>query len=378
MLNPQLAGSLPVEVVSGIALWADEPGFRLESVSMLPPGVSQPPIAADTGVSFDQLVRADSLMYFGGSDFELAGVAGGLALGIAQLISADFGSLATPSARPADFSSDFSLEYLEEQFATAEQILGFDLRADLFDQLEGEFAFAFSLGSSLVGFTDLGGVAVAEVKSHDRVAESVQRLARWIDQSSEEVDVATRLVDGDIVYQIRPAEEEDVSPVAVSLFPLPELGVVNDHLLAGLGRGINDFVNGPSFSLADDGWYQRVLETLPADYSQVMYINVGQIVELVNQAQAEMDDPRDAALACTAFASQQEAQTAYDRDALENAALDQDFDGEACDDFFVGATPGVTPVAAGSNDAIEAYAMVVFEQDGMARSSAILYIAEPA
>jgi hypothetical protein len=86
---------------------------------------------------------------------------------------------------------------------------------------------------------------------------------------------------------------------------------------------------------------------------------------------------QDADPACLEFDSQVDAQTAYDEDPFENSNLDQDFDGQACEDFFNPAPTVATPVPpSGGIEALESAASVAFEDDGKIYSSGILVVGE--
>ena len=93
----------------------------------------------------------------------------------------------------------------------------------------------------------------------------------------------------------------------------------------------------------------------------------------------------DASESCASYATQEEAQAAYDAAEPDTFDLDQDFDGEVCEDFFAasaettGTTDEASAEAALANvdySAIKAFASVSYEENGMARSSSILYISE--
>ena len=374
-LAPQLAGMPATDLFIGMAVWADDPGFRIDTVSALPPGGQPPPLPQNAPITFDERVGADALFFFGGSGLEVTGVTGSYAFNVAQLITMSFGMGGTPV--PASLEMQLSPDYINEQFAAAEALLGFDLRDDLFGLIEGEFAFAFSLGTLFIGPPDLSGLLVADVREPDRVAESLQRLARLIEREDADTDISVRRIDGDTIYTLSPAPDDpDTSPV-VSVLPANEFGVLDDQIVAGLGSGIDDYVRGPRQSLAGNEQYQRVMAELPAEHSQIVYVDLGQIVDLVTRLQQQAEGTVvDAAPACADYPTQARAQEAYGREPLANANLDQDFDGQVCEDFFAAATPGATPVPVGSYDAIEAFASVTYARDGLPAASSILYIAE--
>jgi hypothetical protein len=83
----------------------------------------------------------------------------------------------------------------------------------------------------------------------------------------------------------------------------------------------------------------------------------------------------DADPSCGDYASQEEAQAAYDEDNFENYQLDLDWDGEACEDYFAPATPVTADAGAGMLN-VSALAAVTWAEDGRTGSNAIIVIGE--
>lgn len=375
---PQYAGmgGAIFDFDSGMTLSADASGFRFDAIGIAPedsPMLAMLPENVD--LTADERVAADTFVFAAGTDLGPTGALNSVAVSIAQLVNqAAGGAAATPM--PTDPFAAFNAEYVEEQFAGAEDVLGFDLRADLFDQFVGEFAFALSLPSFGAGGLDFNGVFASGLDDEETVANSLTRLARLIDTAVSgsdiaDIDVTTRQLDGDRVYVLQDPENPEIFSA--------EFGVVGEEVLAGIGSGINDYVTRPASPLADDPRYLAVMESLPADNYQAAYINIGQIVSFLEMTGVVEGGAAaattDADPACADYATQASAQEAYDADPFEEAALDQDFDGNACEDFFADATP-TAGVAGGSLSAIEAFAAVNYRTDdpGVVGSSAILFI----
>ena len=354
---------------SGFVLWADAPGFRMDTIALVPAGEEPPFLPENADITWDERVSAETLFFVGGT--APPGMFSGLALSLAEAINAGFGhAQATPVAIATDFAERLSPEYAEEQLAAAERILGFDLQAELFDQFGGEYVVAGSFSGLLLGALGVSAVVATEVEDPATVADSMQQVARLIETSPDAPDVTTRQVNGDTVHVVRDPDQTDI--------PAIEFGVVGNELVTGVGTGLDDFVNGPADSLANDEQYQRVLATLPDEYYQVTYVDLEQIVSVVTMFMGSMmgTDVEDADPACADFSTQAAAQETYDADPFANSDLDQDFDGEACEDFF-DAAPAATPLTTGSYEAIEALAAVAYRGEGVIGSSTILYIAEP-
>jgi hypothetical protein len=173
-----------------------------------------------------------------------------------------------------------------------------------------------------------------------------------------------------------------------------EFGVVGDQFVLGSGEAI-DRLESPEGSLADNAQYQTVMANLPAEGNGYLYIDLTQALPLLEATSEEADDfdfggmgeITDASDTCANYATQADAQAAYDAGEPDTFDLDQDFDGEVCEDFFAPAAD-VDQDAADDADgsemdfsdidysAVTAYGLVLHEENGLQRKSAILFIAE--
>lgn len=375
-LSPMLAQNDAQRSYVGITLRADDPGFRIESVMMAAPGVSFDAYLPDEGfeITADERVPDDTFLFLGGANLGPSGAFAGLTPILAAAVN-DGLAAGTPTAdaSPADPAVVGSAADLEAEVARAEETLGFDLEDDLFGQLVDEFVFAFSLpGLGGGDGFDFGFVVASGTDDEATVADSLQKLARVIDARGEGVDVSTRTVDGDRVFVLGIPDATGV--------PEFEFGVVGEEALFGTRSGIDDYLEGPSAPLAEDERYQRVLATLDGEEPfQVVYLDLSQIAPFLADVAGATSGGTgvvDADPACGDYDDATGAQEAFDADPIEQAALDQDFDGEACEDYFATGTPVATPAITGP-EAIEALAAVTYERDGMIVNSAILAITEP-
>jgi hypothetical protein len=169
---------------------------------------------------------------------------------------------------------------------------------------------------------------------------------------------------------------------------------VGDRFVIGEGEAISRFEGDPEESLATNPQFQAVMDTLPVEHNGLVYIDLERAIPVLEVASEQsedfdlggFDEFPDASESCANYASQEEAQTAYDAAESGTFDLDQDFDGEVCEDFFVAetATPESTDEASEMADAfadvdysaIKAFASVTYDDEGMNRSSAIIYISE--
>jgi hypothetical protein len=139
------------------------------------------------------------------------------------------------------------------------------------------------------------------------------------------------------------------------------------------------------------------MATLPAEHNGLLYVDMTQAIPILEATAEEPPDLGlegdmgipDASESCANYATQAEAQAAYDAAEPGTFDLDQDFDGQVCEDYF--AAPAAAEEAAEPSEsqqvaavatamdlsAIKAFAAVTYDdEDGNHRSSSILYIPE--
>lgn len=350
---------------SGFVLQADQPGLRIESVSVPDATTAVQPAAAVS--EFATKTPADALLFLNGIDLgqtrvldTLGAVLIGLAFG--------FGDGSDPGAGfPADE------EGIARQFEQLAGTLGVNLQTDLLQQLSGEFGlWARAEPDSAYGFQVLFASGLTEVRT---VEDALTQLNLVIQGAgSGETAIVTREIGDGSVSQI------DMGPDA----PPIEYGVVDGELLIGDGDAVDVYTPGVAASLAESEQYRAVMDELPANGSGVFYVDLVQAIPLA-QALSETagetaGSDGDANSACANYETQAEAQAAYDSQETGTFELDQDFDGQACEDFFnapadSGAAEAVTDeLSTVDLSAFQAFATVFHEEGGMQRTSSLLYI----
>jgi hypothetical protein len=357
-----LGDGLPtLDAYTGLVVYASPAGFRLDTIS-LPSTDAPAPGEGNFDSGLVERVPADTLLFLNGVNLGANPLLRAVALAFAQAINGE-----EPGVVPEGVSLD---EYAAQQYEGAAALLGFNLDTDLVSQLSGEFAIALSV-TNLLSPDGISGVIVSGVTDPVIVADAVAKVALIVASGvGETATVSTRDVDGDTVNVY-----EDSS----SGFPLRvEYGVVGDRLIIGLGNGLDLVVNGPDGSLADSEGYQAAMAELPAEHGASAYVDLAQVISFVQfflGASGGSEDFEDASPDCAEYGSQEEAQDAYNADPGGLIDLDQDFDGDACEDFFATADEA-TPAGTPDLSKIRALATVQFERDGLSGSSTILYIAE--
>ena len=168
----------------------------------------------------------------------------------------------------------------------------------------------------------------------ETVSNALQQLSFLIQGASgTETPLTTREVGGGQVYVIELGDEAGSTL---------EFGVVDDNLVVGKGDAVDRFGDAPEDSLAENTQFQAVMDTLPVEYNGLTYIDLAQAIPLMEVAAEESEDIglggaeeiTDASESCADYETQEEAQAAYDAAESGTFDLDQDFDGEVCEDYF--------------------------------------------
>jgi hypothetical protein len=376
------ADQFSTESFTGMTIAADEPGFRVETVTMATEGETLPAGADNYESELVNKAPEDSLLFMSGADLGATGVLdvlGATMIGLAM-------GMGDPTAMPdADTSAE---DYIAEQYQAAESLIGINLQTDLFQQLSGEYGgwLAANLENE-----DVSGLFASGVEDPETVANALQQLSFLIQGASgSETPLTTREVGGGQVYVIELGDEAGSTL---------EFGVVDDNLVIGKGDAVDRFGEEPEDSLANSTQFQAVMDTLPVEYNGLTYIDLAQAIPLTEAAAQESeglglggtDQISDASESCGDYESQEEAQAAYDAAESGTFDLDQDFDGEVCEDYFdtadaASATDeatededGAAPADALAEidySAIKAFATVSYADGDVQRSSSILYITE--
>lgn len=388
-LDPSLA-MLGSQRYSGFTLAADPAGFRMETVAMNADGSPIPKGAPNFASSLAAKAPGDAIFFASAADLGRAGAAGPDMPGLLETAGAvgigvgmGMGSMggeapAGATASPAD--------WVAEQYAGLAALLGFNLQTDLLQQLSGEYGIWVNAGggdpSAISALIASGVTDPATVES---ALTSLNMLVAGASGDSGS-GITTREVGGGTVSSIA------TGPGAPSV----EYGVVDGNLLIGVGPGVDQFTGGTSSSLADNPLYQSVMAALPEEHNGEIYLDLVQLLPVVQTLSGSAGDMMpgggepmiDADPSCANYASPEEAQAAYDAFEQGTEMLDSDFDGAVCEDFFnpadMSASEDNADAAAAASEAfqavdlsaIEAFALVGYEENGMRKSSSIIAIAE--
>ena len=397
------AAGLPVGIIGGqsspggFLIAADAPGLRIETVSLGDRNSSSPAASFPDSAVLAQ-TPSDVVVFFAASNLAGTGVldaAGALLLSASGLVA-------------TDDQADSLEETLDLQFEQLAQTIGVNLRSELLQQLTGEYGFWLQLDQSNAAITALFASGIDDPAA---VAGALFQMTLLTQSAGGgEMTVATRPVGpDDRVFTV-----ETGDPIV----PLVEYGIVNDQLIVGLGEALVNVEAAPESPLRESERYQAIMSELPEATNGIFYVDLERAIPLLTDVATEagVDDAADlvevegdaadagtpvspngdASPDCAQFESQADAQAAYDAFAAGSFQLDQDFDGQACEDYFgvsdsAPSTPVTQPTVTPSTgspasessaptemvDALSAFGMVAYEEDGNSRTSSLLLIAEP-
>jgi Protein of unknown function (DUF3352) len=375
------ADQFSTEAFTGMTIAADEPGFRVETVTMAAEGETLPAGADNFESELVTKAPEDSLLFMSGADL---GATGALDVLGATVISLAMGMGGPTSTPDPDATAE---DYIAEQYEAAESLIGINLQTDLFQQLSGEYGAWLAADPEA---EDVSGLFASGVEDAETVSNALQQLSFLIQGASgTETPLTTREVGGGQVYVIELGDQAGSTL---------EFGVVADNLVFGKGDAVDRFGEAPEDSLADNAQFQAVMDTLPVEHNGLSYIDLAQAIPLTETAAQESEglglgpteEITDASESCGNYETQEEAQAAYDAAESGTFDLDQDFDGEVCEDYFDTADAAtetdesedeesaepVDALADVDYSAIKAFATVSYADGDVQRSSSILYITE--
>ncbi len=371
---------------TGMRVYADidAPGFRVDTVQIRAEVDGATPVAIPDYSSVRTSQVPDSTMiYLGGNDLGAMlapivsiGIAAGAASQAMDYAYGDPTRAGTPAATEVTEDENYDgITSLINSYVTL---------------LAGEYVVAIGAPDANV-LNDPGSLFAlfaTEVSDTAPFEPLIDPIGELLFGGDPTVSVTTEEVGGYEVYTVGSADRGSGTGTGDVTF---SYGVVDGQLVLGLGDSVDTYINGPSTSLADDPQFQATFDALGVDPSTgaVAYLDLATMIPLVLMgADAFLASPVvagsgvDADPACAEYATQEEAQDAYDEDPFALADLDLDYDGEACEDFF-GTGTGGTPAAGDPTDplaidysAILSWGQVTTAGDGYVTSQGLLLLEE--
>lgn len=357
-----------LDAVTGFAFWADQPGFRLDTLSIAGdggPAADAKPLSGD----FARKVPGDSLFYANGNDINQNGLLDSLGLVFAQAL-VGFGStnsVATPIGGTPESMEQSSAKIFQQ----AASVIGFNIKSDFLDQLTGEFGMAISASDVTGSNPKISAILVTDTADPTKVSDVASKISF----------ILSSLLGNDVLTS-REAGGSSITSINLkgSGFPVSvEFGVVNGQLLIGTSDGVDAYLKRPTESLADNAVYKDTLAQLPKDATAISFINIQGLLPLIDEASSALTSTstiEDNSPDCAKFSSEEAAQAAYDKDQFANFDLDRDYDGTACEDFFGATTPEASPASVTSSINVQSVGTASYVKDGMNATSTIILIGQ--
>jgi hypothetical protein len=315
---------------------------------------------------------ADSLLFINGTDIAGSGFSDVLGMFL-QMALAE-----TDSEGMAVDATAIATPSVDDVYAELERQLGFNIKTDLIDQLDGEWAMAGNVDQIFSETPDVDLVFVSEVADEMTVADTTDQISFIVTAAldSESATISDRQVEGGTVTTVT-----ILDGFAPGVPMYLEWAVINGEFIVGLNDGIDSYLDGSAETLADDPLYQQTMDALPSgDVVGVAFVNLERTIPMIEEAAMSMESSMsvlDNDEACGEYATQEEAQEAYEEDEFGLWNLDLDYDGEACEDYFVdAATPSASPASMTEDLSILSIGSVSTMEGDMYRNSSILLIGD--
>ena len=282
MIEQSLAG---LDTFSGFTVWADDPGFRFDTIAIPADGADLPPVPANFDATLPERVPGDTVLLVNSYDL-------GATLGPQLDLMASI--LAQVAEEDPTFPVSFPPAATEEERAGAvwefvTRFLAFNPRTDLVGQLVEEWGLALSVRPE--DPTYVSGVFVSGVEDEIRVNDAVTKLAVWFNLLA--VGLLSTVEGGEeILLGPDPVgastEEVEGALTQIIQIPIPELdatirmqwGVLDGEFVFGFGDGFGEYTAGPDGALSDNPRYQATMAELPAEHFATAYVDLGRLIEL--------------------------------------------------------------------------------------------------
>lgn len=258
---------------AGLAVLADEPGIRFETV-LVPADGSTDAEAAGSAADLDIATRlpSDTAIFASGFDLGQSLVLNGLGL---ALVTA-FAGISSPSfddteATPAPISID-------EMYGSLGSMFGFNLKTEFIDQMTGPYGFGI-WGLDSQDPADVHAVLVSGVADEATLGDTLGTVSFLIQAAAQgQASVTSRQLEGGSVNHI----DIDSGAGAIGI----DYGVVGGEFVLGIGDGAETVLAGPTDSLADSDTYTAALANLPDEFQSVYFVDIAQLAN----ASQEMSD----------------------------------------------------------------------------------------
>ena len=375
-LDPATVGQSNVYAGMQVSADASAPGFRVNTVSFPgTDGVATPAPAPSHSSDLTDRVPDSTMIYLGGNDLgRMLGPIAAVAMAstatselVDQATSDIPVTVATPETATGSSTDDSTPVAGTDSAAMAEMV------RSILTLLNGEYVVAIDApaATSLSDPNSLFVLFASGIDGGPMVDSLLGMVSDSLSGEGNDVTVTSETIDGDTVYTATTGQ--GTAGLTFSY------GVVDGQLLVGLGDSVQTYLTGVDASLASNDQFQQTFTALgrsPED-GAVVYLDLATLLPLVQAGSdllAGAGSFPDAAPSCAAYDSQSEAQAAYDDDPFENADLDQDIDGQACDDYFGSAATPAPMLSDIDFSGVVAYGQVTYQGDGFTGSDGLFLV----
>ena len=226
---------------------------------------------------------AETQIFVDGMDFSSTGLLDAIGvIGSRFLLGALAGmSSASPAATPEiDPSTVMLPEASNEAFGQLALLFGVNLKSQLIDKLDGEYAFGL-WGLNSTDATGVNAAFIAQTSDPAAVDASLNALTTFVGLFAQNSAAVTPTsIDGVPMSSIDLSSSGVSNPVVV--------GVNDDQLIVGIGDGANDAISGPTDQLADTELFQNAMASLPTDRNAMLFVNLSELSSTVTAATASI------------------------------------------------------------------------------------------
>ncbi len=271
-----------VNAFTAFSVTAVDNGFQTDSRSV---GEDGSPIFGDadnfTSTLIDQM-PADTQVFVDGMDFSSTGLLDAIGvIGSQFLLGALAGmSSASSAATPTIDPSTITLpDAANTAFGQLALLFGVNLKSQLIDKLDGEYAFGL-WGLNSTDATGVNAAFISQTSDPAAVDASLNALISFVGLLVQNSAVTPTTIDGVAMNSIDLSGSGVSNPVVV--------GVNDDQLIVGIGDGANDAISGPTNQLADTELFQSATASLPTERNAMLFVNLSELQSTVNAATASI------------------------------------------------------------------------------------------
>jgi hypothetical protein len=263
-----LAGPVATTYTS-LGLTAATDGFHLRTAQLPAPLIGPELPGPGPAESLAESISNEADVYLEGTDLGATPIAAQVISSIAiALAGREGGTWAEYGQRPEDWAFDRFRE-----------LTGIDLRAELIDQLKGDYQAAFAPNSTL-NPTFLDMVLQSEVEDPEVVRDLIEKLTVLIQLSlagrPDFGEMTSINVGEDVLHTLAIAPSTGSPSIEITF------GVIAGQLRITVGDGADRFLDPqPADALSADPQYRAAFAALPTERGSRVYVDLGELLPIL-------------------------------------------------------------------------------------------------